>query len=343
MIQLYKKDSKDKLRTVIIRTEANKLIQEGGLLDGNLVRHTRECTPKNVGKSNETTGALQAIAELSSIVTKKLREGYFKTIEEASNNKVLLPMLAKTADLSTLVYPVFIQPKLDGMRMLAFGSHKISRKNKEIETMGHINTLDIGGHTLDGELYAHGLSFQENMKLIKKVTKDSVNVKYHVYDLPSATGGFASRYAQLSEVVKGNPNIEVVPTYVANNEEELLSRHLEFISQGFEGTIIRLDGIKYTFNKRSSQLLKLKDFIDETYEIINVVPSDKIPEQGKVVCRMSDGQIFTCGMKLSHEERVEILINKSEVIGKLAEVRFFEYTDGGLPRFPVYHGWRLDK
>jgi hypothetical protein len=33
---------------------------------------------------------------------------------------------------------------------------------------------------------------------------------------------------------------------------------------------------------------------------------------------------------------------KEEYIGQKAEVRFFEYTDGGIPRFPICHGFRLD-
>jgi hypothetical protein len=48
-------------------------------------------------------------------------------------------------------------------------------------------------------------------------------------------------------------------------------------------------------------------------------------------------------MKFSHAEREEILINKENYIGKKAEIRFFEYTDGGIPRFPVCVGFRLDK
>ena len=49
---------------------------------------------------------------------------------------------------------------------------------------------------------------------------------------------------------------------------------------------------------------------------------------------------FNCGMKFSHAEREEILANKEKYIGKKAEVRFFEYTDGGLPRFPICYGFR---
>jgi len=48
-------------------------------------------------------------------------------------------------------------------------------------------------------------------------------------------------------------------------------------------------------------------------------------------------------MKFSHEAREEILRNKHMYIGMMAEIRFFEYTDSGLPRFPVCVGFRLDK
>ena len=122
--------------------------------------------------------------------------------------------------------------------------------------MGHIK-IDLGDDIiLDGELYAHGLSFQDNMKLIKKEREESFQVQYHVYDYPSDTGGFAIRYRKLREVIKGFDNINLVPTYVVHDEEELLKKHQEFISLGFEGTMIRLDNIAYEFNKRSSQLLK---------------------------------------------------------------------------------------
>jgi hypothetical protein len=84
---------------------------------------------------------------------------------------------------------------------------------------------------------------------------------------------------------------------------------------------------------------------------VNVIPSESRPEQGIVVCtkimeQAGDNvwiQHFNCGMKFSHADREEILANKENYIGKFAEVRFFEYTDGGLQRFPICHGFRLDK
>jgi len=180
------------------------------------------------------------------------------------------------------------------------------------------------------------------MKLIKKyVEGETEKIKYHVYDLV-ADLPFEERYNLLKDCVKDCPNIELVPTYYITSEEELLQFHQQFISEGYEGTMIRHSEEGYQVNKRSSQLLKYKDFLDETYECIDIVPSESRPEQGVVVCKTNAGTTFNCGMKFSHAQRELLLKNKGEYIGQIAEVRFFEYTDSGLPRFPICFGFRLD-
>jgi len=70
--------------------------------------------------------------------------------------------------------------------------------------------------------------------------------------------------------------------------------------------------------------------------------SEKRPEQGKPIFE-KDGIQFSAGMKYSHSEREEFLTNKNDYIGLTAEVRFFEWTDEKLPRFPVMVGIRNDK
>jgi hypothetical protein len=73
-----------------------------------------------------------------------------------------------------------------------------------------------------------------------------------------------------------------------------------------------------------------------------VKPSARYPDVGIVICE-SEAGIFGCGMKFSNEERKEILKNSEDYKGQIAEIRFFEFTDDGLPRFPICHGFRLDK
>lgn len=365
IMKLFKKDSKGKIRELEVKANGDQIIQTSGLLTGRKVTHEKTATPKNVGKANETSPEEQAKSEVQSIINKKLDEGYFRTIEEAESQVVILPMLAKSYDKERrkVNWPegqVFLQPKLDGMRCLIIIDNNevtfMSRKGKEITTMDHIKEDIIyhlkeyddentyANYVIDGELYAHGLSFQENMKIIKKYRKGQTeNVKFHCYDMVSDQK-FGIRYSNaqffLSQV--NSDYMEMVYTIPGFGTSDLTRFHSRCLSEGYEGTMIRWGEEGYKVNGRSSNLLKYKDFIDETFKVIDVRPSDANPEQGVVVCQNDKGE-FGCGMKFSHAERERILIEKKDYIGETAEVRFFEYTDEGIPRFPVCVGFRLDK
>ncbi len=348
---IYKTDSKGKIRFLTVRTEGADLIQESGLLDSaNPVEHRSTCIGKNIGKTNETTPEQQALLEAQAKIDSKMTEGYFENIDDAKEIDVILPMLAKSYnDVCGKINwnkPVFAQPKLDGMRALTKVGHMISRKGNEITTMSHITTevdkLGIGDY-LDGELYAHGLNFQENMRLIKKVRPgETEKVMYHVYDMVLPNLPFSERYTILKTLVANCKNIEIVPTYQINSHDQLEKLHAKFLNAGYEGTIIRHSDAGYAVNHRDDQLLKYKYFLDITAEIIDVKPSDKIPTHGVIHCKIDAGT-FGCGMKFSHAEREEILANKQNYIGQTAEIRFFEYSEDGIPRFPVCVGFRLDK
>lgn len=353
-MKLYKKDTKGKLRILDIWTKDNVLYQESGLFEGKLICHSKECKSKNVGKSNETTPEHQAILEAEALITKKLTEGYFQTIAEVERNEVILPMLAKEYNKEKHKIDwskdVFVQPKLDGMRALGSKKTLISRNNKKIDTLAHIADKLNFDNIIDGEAYIHGLSFQENMKLIKKYRPGkSEDVKYHVYDIISEKS-FFDRYHDMLKLVKDIPNIIPVRTIKITSEEELKELHKEFLAQGYEGTIIRHGEESYKINGRSSNLLKYKDFQDITLPIKDVIPGEQSPNQGyfifdweSAVGHPMGDNILGCGMKFSHEEREEFLTNKDKYIGLTAELRFFEYSDTGVPRFPQCVGIREDK
>jgi ATP-dependent DNA ligase len=229
--------------------------------------------------------------------------------------------------------------------MLDKPNERISRKNTPILTMDHISVIRPAALKCptDGELYAHGLSFQENTRLIKKYRPgETEKVIYHIYDVISELP-FIDRYALAKGIVDASTNCVLVPTFKVNDEDDLNRLHKQFLSEGYEGSILRWGDEGYKVNGRSSHLLKYKDFLDETYKVVDVEPSDKNPEQGTVICQNDKGDRFGCGMKFSHAERELILLDKDLYIGQMAEVRFFEYTDGGIPRFPVCVGFRIDK
>ena len=352
--EIYKKDVKGQIRVFWLSCKGNKILQRYGLVDGKQTNKIKFCKGKNIGRSNETSPEEQAVKEANAIITKKLSEGYFETISEAKSVEIILPMLAKSYEKEKHKIDwsnCYVQPKLDGMRCLDFIDKRVSRKNKPITTMDHIKVKRPGpwGFTLDGELYAHGLSFQDNMKLIKKKSKESKTVKFHVYDLISYLP-FALRYKELKIIVEASENLELVPTFKITCEKELKDYHQRFLSEGYEGTIVRWGTRGYEINKRSDALLKYKDFKDLALKIEDVIPNEQEPTHGTFVFKWEGAKghrlgddILGCGMKFSHNEREYILKNKHEYIGKTAEIRFFEYSDTGVPRFPVCVGIRLDK
>lgn len=351
---IYKKDSKGKIRVLHISTLEGDLIQKSGLIDGKLVEHISSSKAKNKGKVNETTSQEQATLEAKSKIKKKLDEGYFETQNEAENEDVILPMLAKSYDKEKGKIDwdnAYVQPKLDGMRCLKKGDKMISRKNKNINTLPHIMKEKVlTSDYMDGELYCYGLSFQENMKLIKKNRPDSINVSYHVYDMVYPNLPFTNRLTLLKHLVKDKEHIKLVPTYKVNSMNEVKQYHTKFIGEGYEGTMIRWGDEGYKVNGRSSNLLKYKDFNDITLKVKNVIPNDKNPSHGSFIFDWEGASghplgenILGCGMKFSHEDRESILKNKEEYIGETVELRFFEYSDTGVPRFPVCVGLRLDK
>lgn len=348
---IYKKDTKGNIRQLSVSVMGSAVEQSSGILYGALVPHSYTAKPKNIGKVNETTAEEQAIIEAKAIIVKKLKKDYFESIDDATNKKVILPMLAKdyNKELKKIEWPCKGQPKLDGMRALLMPDGSFySRQGVKITTIEHIKIKNKRGHILDGELYVHNKSFQENMKLIKKYRKgESEKVQFHVYDIVHESLSYTERLVLLNKYYSNIEGIKLVKTWGIDDEKDLKFLHKANLKMGYEGTIIRWGKEGYKIGGRSSNLLKYKDFIDIAVPIIDVIPSDKNPDQGVFVCKtytttVNDG-IFKCGMKYSHEDREAILDNKDKYIGQTAEIRFFEYTDDGLPRFPVCVGIRLDK
>lgn len=349
---IYKKDTSGKIRYLTVNTQDGELQQISGVMHtDNPIVHSKMCEGKNIGRSNETTPKEQAELEAKSIVSEKLRLGYFETIQEAQEKggkDFLLPMLAKDykKEAKKVKFPCYAQPKLDGMRGLGNDEGITSRTGKPVETVNHIDLSFLGDEVIDGEIYEHGESFQGIMRKVKKYRQgETEKLKYHVYDLVSDLP-FPQRLLKLHALVQGCDNIELVHTLRINSEEELFEIHKQNLVNGYEGTMVRHSEEGYHVNKRSSQLLKYKDFLDESYEIVDVFPFEARPEQGMFVCEINvNGKInhFKTNMKMSHSERENILTNASDYIGKKAEVRFFEFSEDGIPRFPVCVGFREDK
>ena len=118
---LYRKSSKGKTQQWKVWTEDNVIFTEYGVKEGKLQTTSKSVKGKNIGKANETTPVQQAEAEAKSMWQKRLDQRYRQTLEEIEEI-VFLPMLAHdfTKQKTPIEYPVDVQPKLDGVRCMAY-------------------------------------------------------------------------------------------------------------------------------------------------------------------------------------------------------------------------------
>jgi len=348
-----------------IWTEGADICTEYGQIGGKMQTSRKTATPKNVGRANATSANEQAVLEATAMHKKRLDGKYSLTIEDAKK-EVFLPMLAASFDKrkDKVTYPVDVQPKLDGVRCLAYwdgDSVKLmSRGGKQWNCCQHIiDELEQVLPTdwvLDGELYIHGKTFQEITKLVK-TTKllakpESVNVQFHVYDVPRAgyeqteIGGSTWDNRKMSlllidEFVENCKSVVAVRTDFAAHEEDVYELQSEYLEEGYEGAIVREYDGEYKFGYRSNKLLKVKNFMDEEYLIAGFTTGVGRFDGCVVwVCMTEDGQSFKVVPQGTMEERQETYQNADKHIGDWLKVKFFELTDDGIPRFPVGLGIR---
>ncbi len=126
------------------------------------------------------------------------------------------------------------------------------------------------------------------------------------------------------------------PTVLLKKKEDFKVKHDEYVAAGFEGLMLRNLKGRYAVGDRSVDLLKMKEFQDDEYEVVDFYEGEG-REAGCVMWRLktAEGKEFGCRPEGTHEERGEMLKEAASYVGKKLTVRFQELTKDGIPRFPV--------
>ena len=345
---LYSRATNGKINEYVVEIENNKYRTISGYTDG--VKTTSEwkiCAAKSYCTSEE-----QAMKEATALHRKKMETGSFESISDIDIETYFEPMLAhKWEDRKDKVkYPIYSQPKLDGIRCIVRKDGMWSRNGKKIISAPHIyeamkHLFELNSDLIfDGELYADKFAndFNAICSLVKKTkpTTEDLNasakaIEYHIYDLPSRKESFVVRNTVLANMILPNC-CKVVETNQADNENDVSGFYEDYVNQGYEGQMLRLNELYE--NKRSKSLLKHKSFIDEEYTILGVEEGigNKTGMVGSFVFETKEGKCFNASPKFNHEICKEMWEQKNELIGKLATVKYFNLTPGDfpVPRFP---------
>lgn len=291
------------------------------------------------------------------------------------------PMLAKEFNARWVDGAFYLQPKLNGHRIVWDGKQLWTRQGKPIVSVpGLIDELSrlFDGKPLDGELYSHGMSFQKITQTGRRTVNitDDPNLCMYVYDIPVAGMTFGERWNTIicdyRPTIESSQRIRIVPTqyYVCATQHQLENQQLlNVFADEYEGTMLRTETGHYKFGKRSSDLLKIKRFQDTEATVVGVTQMNTfekiiVPKGTPGSRKKSDGTYVKNGDATLHDmigafvcelpngTRFEIGSGFTHAerkqfwseppIGKQVTFQYQELSPDGVPLFPSYLRMRED-
>jgi hypothetical protein len=357
---LYKKDTSSRIRQWDARVEENEghvtVITNTGVKGGTIKAHS------SLAKKTPTMGPLASgIARVTNAETKKLSDGYFPTIQEAKDYNPNRAMLLHRWDKysAKMVYPCFIQPKLDGVCGMyvddATDPHFKSRENNRFPKLDDyakrisafltaVNGSKRSQMDSHGELYVHGRKVSEIVEAIKgdnqKVLDELMFFTFDYMEGDAKNKGYKKRLQEGSKFYNwGNPAspVEPIRTLIAQNAEQVDEHHDIFVKLGYEGVVASaIGGDGYLFDRRTYSKLKKKQLFTEEFDIVDIVHDDyEGKEMIKFHCKTGDGVVFAVVPEWSHEKRAEAykehVSGDTVFIGKPATVEYRSMTKYNTP------------
>lgn len=349
---LYSRTETGAVQVWIAEVQGDKTRTISGQIDGKrTVSEWTICSGKNLGRKNETTGEQQALLEAKAKWKKKLEAGYRESQDDIDQRSFVEPMLAKSYDdyLEEIRYPLYSQPKYDGIRCVVTSTSMKSRSGKPITSAPHIQSAltdlfaKFPNLVLDGELYCDKFAndFNKICSLVKRtkptpddLLESSTSIQYWVYDVADAALTFSERSRWLADNLPEHSAIRVVPTEKVEDVARLDELYEKYMADGYEGQMVRAD-TRYEF-KRSKNLLKRKEFRDEEFTILAVIEGEgnKTGMAASMLFKNAAGTEFNSNVKGDRDYLRCLLANKSDLLGKAATVKYFNLTPDGIPRFP---------
>lgn len=262
--------------------------------------------------------------------------------------------------------------KLDGLRCIALreSSDKYydkgkwtlySRKGKEFLTVDHLKDeleemYQATGHTFfDGELYKHGLAFEEIQGPVMAFTQGQVpDMEYHIFVGGNADDFLKGEGIDNYKVLAGDNYSALPHLFFVNHgiiKRDAVEEKLEeAFAAGYEGIMLR-DLYKPYDYKRSDAIIKLKQSLNEdegeiiTDCVVESIETDDFPViiDGKMTVEhllvrlwviQPDGIRCKVGSGFDLKFRRYYTEHPDEIIDKVVEIKHQMFGKQGRMRFP---------
>ena len=298
------------------------------------------------------------------------------------SNGVVKPMLAKQADKvtkTTIFNKIWIASrKIDGLRCIIYLGddgklHTSSRgatnyDSAMFEILTHPALIKLfknnEGLMLDGECYHHGYTLQQinSIARTQKVAKDLEILQFYWYDIVDLNNPFKTRLAKMKSIaselkeygseISWEPDrvfkenelrIQFVPQVEVSGWDNMMKLHNEYVSEGWEGLVIRDPERPYKPNGRTNDMIKIKVYKDDCFKVVGKEAGLRGSEDMVFIMQMPDGRTFKAKPFGDREQKQEYWINFEEKYnGHIGECKFFYYSDDGIPLQPAFKAFRDD-
>lgn len=285
------------------------------------------------------------------------------------------PLLAVDVDLKTVVFPLMMSPKIDGVRCLKREGEALARSFKPIPN-NHIRNLVeryVPNHC-DGELFVG-----ENVRTTNSAVMSKEGVPRFTLNLfdfsESPQQPFGNRYCRLRNVISGmrmtNPKfIKVIKQTVVHNLDEVLALEKKFLADGYEGAVLRDPAGMYKEGRSTlsrQEMMRLVRVLTAEAEILDVYEKMKNTNKafkgelgqtkrsshkaGKVglsmiggftVRDLKTGVVFDIGALkgITTERSSSLWFMRKDLVGDVIKYKYKPYGVKDKPRQPVFLSFR---
>jgi ATP-dependent DNA ligase len=292
-------------------------------------------------------------------------------------NGVPKPQLAKQADkvtnLKTFDKKYWGSRKIDGLRCLIYLGedgklHTASRGATNydaamIEILEHPDLIQLFKDNptliMDGECYKHGYSLQQLNSVARTQVKavDYEILQFYWYDIVDLNSPVTERINKIKELAEplsltfeperefqyGELRIQLVPHVEVSGWDNIMALHNEYVSEGWEGLVIRLESSLYGPNKRTNDWLKVKCYKQDTYKVIGIEQGLRKYDDMVFVLETEEGKQFKAKPFGDKNQKIEYTDNFEEKYqNHLGDVKYFYYSDEGTPLQPSFIAFRPD-
>lgn len=261
----------------------------------------------------------------------------------------------------------YISRKINGVRCLIYYDGKRVRTSSRGATNYDIAVIHIIQHPilekffenhptaiLDGEVYKNGYTLNKISGICRTqaTVSDGKDLEFYWYDIVDLEQPFSERWKTMNEWSKelqlsdfdpyrhfsdSELHIQFLPQEIISGFDNMKKLHDEWVSEGWEGAVIRNPDSVYKPGSRGNDWIKIKEYFETEYPIVGL--SEGLREEDMCfILETPNGQRFNCKPMGDREQKQWYREHIDELIGKNLTIKYFEMSgvEGSeVPQQPI--------